>query len=241
MGNWQEIVRRANEDHVSSQAKKEEAKRKFLVEDEAKMLKLTAKIQTEGDDVFKKFSVRETLDAIRKDLWKEGEVVELTGPTRFDYGGLELRAQIRVPVVRRHYEHYSGGNSQADSYSGDIEHIDGIEMAETFLTIGVCMGTGEDSRGGKYGIKRGRALYFGINAYVNMEWITRGLKGKPFSKANLEEKAKVADLFRFQPGFNAKYGVFVDYPDSQSEFIAGLALNISGAALPQQIRQVFST
>lgn len=239
MGNWQEIVRRANEDHVSSQAKKEEAKRKFLVEDEAKMLKLIAKIQTEGDDVFKKFSVRETLDAIRKDLWKEGEVVELTGPTRFDYGGLELRAQIRVPVVRRHYEHYSGGNSQADSYSGDIEHIDGIEMNTTFMTIGVTMQIDKEVHVAENYGKSGRALHYGVSPYVNMEWITRELKGKPFSKASLKERVKAGESLRFGGDYSNR--VFVDYSDAQSEFVTKLALNISGAALPQQIRQVFST
>lgn len=154
-------------------------------------------------------------------------------------GGLELRVPIQVPVVERHYEHYSGGNSQAESYSGDIEHIDGIGMNTTYMTIRITMRADEDSKAGKYGIKNGKTLHYGISPYVNMEWITRELKGKPFSKASQDEKVRAGESLRFGGDYSNR--IFVDYPDAQNEFITKLATNISGAATPKQIRQVFST
>jgi len=266
MASWQEIVRRANESQADSQTKAEEARRKITAEEEAITLEYYAKIQAERDEVFKKFSVRETLDAIRRDVWKEGEIVELK-PKQYklnlDYvrreslirkerpeladkhemgfywGGLELRALIPVPVAISHFKHSSGGDSQAEGYSFDLEYLDGVEMGKTFMTIGVDMRMGEtpypESRGGK----RGRALYYGVNPYVNMEWITRELKGRPFSEASLEEKVRAGESLQF--GCSDSNKVFIDYPDAQSKFISALALNISGAALPREIRQVFST
>lgn len=77
MVSWQEIVRKANEAQANSQTNEVEAGRTEFARDQAKAQELFAKLQVERDEVFKKFSVREALDAIRRDVWKEGEIIEV--------------------------------------------------------------------------------------------------------------------------------------------------------------------
>lgn len=77
MTSWQEIVRKASAVQANSQAREIEAVKIEFAKDQAKAQELFAKIQAERDEVFKKFSVRETLDTIRRDVWKEGEIVEV--------------------------------------------------------------------------------------------------------------------------------------------------------------------